>query len=376
MKKVICLCCAIFLMLGNIVYADAPQLNTSAKSVILMEESTKEVLYEKNPDEKLSIASVTKIMTMLLIMEALEEEKITMDDRVSVSERAMSMGGSTMFLEAGEELTVYEMLKGIAVASANDGCVAMAEHISGSVENFVARMNERAKELGMENTNFVNTNGLDEENHYSSARDVALMSAELLKHEKIFEFTTIWTDKMHDGKFDLANTNKLIRFYQGANGLKTGSTDEALCCLSATAKREDLQLIAVVLGAPTSNDRFNDARTLLDYGFANYDIEKFAEEGQEIMRIPVKKGNSDEVNVVASEDVSLLIKKGDKGKCEEEVILPDEIKAPIKKGDNIGKICYKKDGETVCEVEVVAGEDVEKVSFGKYLVDIIKKMFK
>ncbi len=376
MKKVISLCCAVFLLFSNVVYADAPQLKISAKSVILMEGSTKKVLYENNPDEKLSIASVTKIMTMLLIMEALDDGKITMEDKVSVSERAMSMGGSTMFLEAGEELSVYEMLKGIAVASANDGCVSMAEYISGSEENFVAEMNKRAKELGMENTNFVNTNGLDAENHYSSARDVALMSAELLKHEKIFEFTTIWTDKMHDGKFDLANTNKLIRFYQGANGLKTGSTDEALCCLSATAKRGDLQLIAVVLGAPTSNDRFNDARTLLDYGFANYDVEKFAKQNQEFSRVSVKRGVCDEVGAVAKEDVSLLVSKGDKGKCEEKVFLPEEIKAPIKKGDSIGKMVYSMNGENVCEVELVAGEDVPKISFGKYLVSIIKRILR
>ncbi len=375
MKKVICLCCAVFLLFTNIVIAQGPSLQTSAKSVILMEQSTKEVLYENNPDEHLAIASVTKIMTMLLIMEAIDDGKIAMEDMVPVSERAMSMGGSTMFLEAGEQLSVYEMLKGIAVASANDGCVAMAEFISGSEENFVDEMNKRAQELGMTNTNFVNTNGLDVENHYSSAKDVALMSAELLKHEKIFEFTTIWTDKMHDGKFDLANTNKLIRFYQGANGLKTGSTDEALCCLSATAKRDDLQLIAVVLGAPTSNDRFNDARTLLDYGFANYDIEKFASAAQEFARVPVKKGLAQEVRAVAKDDVSLLVSKGQKGRCEEEVFVPEEITAPIAKGSSIGKIIYSKDGEAVAEVELVAGEDVEKMSFGRYLVSIIKNMF-
>ena len=376
MKKVISLCCAVFLLsLNVVVYAEPIELQTSAKSVLLMEQSTKEVLYEKNPDEHLAIASVTKIMTMLLIMEAIDDGKITMEDMVPVSERAMSMGGSTMFLEAGEELSVYEMLKGIAVASANDGCVAMGEYISGSVENFVAEMNKRAQELGMTNTNFVNTNGLDAPDHYSSARDVALMSAELLKHEKIFEFTTIWTDKMHDGKFDLANTNKLIRFYSGANGLKTGSTDEALCCLSATAKRDDLQLIAVVLGAPTSNDRFSDARTLLDYGFANYDVENFAKVNQEYIRVPVKKGCVETVGAVAKEDVSMLVRKGEKGKCEQEIFVPEEITAPIIKGDSIGKIIYSKDGNTVAEVELVAGEDVPKISFGKYLVNIIKSIF-
>ncbi len=376
MKKVISLCCAVFLLsLNVVVYAEPIELQTSAKSVLLMEQSTKEVLYEKNPDEHLAIASVTKIMTMLLIMEAIDDGKITMEDMVPVSERAMSMGGSTMFLEAGEELSVYEMLKGIAVASANDGCVAMGEYISGSVENFVAEMNKRAQELGMTNTNFVNTNGLDAPDHYSSARDVALMSAELLKHEKIFEFTTIWTDKMHDGKFDLANTNKLIRFYSGANGLKTGSTDEALCCLSATAKRDDLQLIAVVLGAPTSNDRFSDARTLLDYGFANYDVENFAKANQEYIQVPVKKGCVETVGAVAKEDVSMLVRKGEKGKCEQEIFVPEEITAPIIKGNSIGKIIYSKDGATVAEVELVAGEDVPKISFGKYLVNIIKSIF-
>lgn len=376
MKKVICLCCAVFLMSLNIVvYAEPVEMQTSAKSVLLMEQSTKEVLYEKNPDEHLAIASVTKIMTMLLIMEAIDEGKITMEDMVPVSERAMSMGGSTMFLEAGEELSVYEMLKGIAVASANDGCVAMGEYISGSVENFVAEMNKRAHELGMTNTNFVNTNGLDAPDHYSSARDVALMSAELLRHEKIFEFTTIWTDKMHDGKFDLANTNKLIRFYSGANGLKTGSTDEALCCLSATAKRDDLQLIAVVLGAPTSNDRFSDARTLLDFGFANYDIENFAKENQEFVTIPVKKGCAETISAVAKEDVSLLVRKGEKGKCEQEIFVPEQITAPIIKGNSLGKIIYSKEGETIAEVELVAAEDVPKISFGKYLVNIIKSIF-
>ena len=223
-----------------------------AKSYILMEQSTGRVLAESNPDEQLPIASVTKIMTMLLIMEAVDEDVITLNDMVTVSENAMSYGGSTMFLETGEQLSVNDMLKGIAVASANDGCVAMAEHLAGSESGFVEKMNTRAKELGMENTHFMNTNGLDEDNHYSSARDVAIMSRELLKHPKITDYTSIWTDELRGGKFQLANTNKLIRFYTGANGLKTGSTSQALCCLSASAVRIDMQLFAVVLGAPTS----------------------------------------------------------------------------------------------------------------------------
>ena len=374
MKRFISICCAIILCFTSTAFADTQNLPTTAKSVILMEQSTKNVLYENNADEQLSIASVTKIMTMLLIAEALESGKITMQDMVPVSERAMSMGGSTMFLEAGEELSVYEMLKGIAVASANDGCVAMAEFISGSVETFVDEMNQKAQHLGMTNTNFVNTNGLDAEGHYSSARDVALMSAELLKHEMIFEFTTIWTDKMHNGEFDLANTNKLIRFYPGANGLKTGSTSKALCCLSATAKRDDMQLIAVVLGSPTSNDRFQDARTLLDYGFSSYAVDKLSKSGEKIADVKVKKGSHELVSVSAAEDYSMLLAKADKGKSEKNVLLPEEIKAPVKKGDKVGKIEFMLNGEKVGEVDVVADNDVEKKSFGQFLSEIFKRL--
>ena len=378
MKRFISSCCVFFMFFSIIsqtaVFAQN-DISINAKSAVLMEQSTKQILYESNPDEQLPIASVTKIMTLLLIMEAIDTGTITMEDMVSVSERAMSMGGSTMFLETGEELSVYEMIKGIAVASANDGCVAMAEFISGSEEAFVNAMNERAAELGMENTHFINTNGLDADGHYSSARDVALMSAELLKHEKIFEFTTIWTDKMHDGKFDLANTNKLIRFYPGANGLKTGSTSKALCCLSASALRDDLQLIAVVLGAPTSNDRFNAARTLLDFGFANYAVDKPVKQDDEVGTIPVKKGVYDEVALTAKDSFALLVKKSEKGSCESELILPEYVKAPIAKGDIVGKIVFTKNGENVGEVEVTAANDVSKKTFGEYLADIFSALF-
>ena len=378
MKRFISLCCVcsvVFSVVFNTSVFAENDIAVNAKSAILMEQSTKQILYENNPDEHLPIASVTKIMTMLLIMEALDNGKITMEDMVPVSERAMSMGGSTMFLETGEQLSVYEMLKGIAVASANDGCVAMAEYISGSEEAFVNEMNARAAELGMENTHFTNTNGLDAEDHYSSARDVALMSAELLKHERIFEFTTIWTDKMHDGKFDLANTNKLIRFYPGANGLKTGSTSQAQCCLSATALRDDLQLIAVVLGAPTSNDRFSAARALLDYGFANYAIGKPIKQNDEVGTVAVKKGVYDELAVCAKDSFSLLLKKSEKGSCESEIVLPEYVNAPIAKGDVIGKAVFTKDGENVGEVELTAASDVEKKTFTDYLVDIFSALF-
>ena len=375
MKKIICICCAVFIILSTVVYAESPVLNTTAKSVVLMEASTGTVLYENNPEEQLPIASVTKIMTMLLICEALDEGKITMDDMVPVSERAMSMGGSTMFLAAGEELSVYEMLKGIAVASANDGCVAMAEYISGSVEGFVDEMNKRAKELGMTNTNFINTNGLDADNHYSCAKDVALMSRELLKHECIFEFTTIWTDKMHNGQYDLSNTNKLIRFYQGANGLKTGSTSKALCCISATAKRDDMQLIAVVLGAPTSDNRFSDARTLLDYGFANYAIDRPIKQGDIVGEITVEKGVSDLVSVCAKTEFSLLVPKLQKGGCEGEIIIDESIKAPVEKGQIVGNMIFRADGKEVGEIELIAADSVEKKSFTSVLYELFLKLF-
>lgn len=374
MKKIICMICAFtFLFQTAAVKAEQTGPEISAKSAVLMEASTGKILYESNPDECLPIASVTKIMTMLLIMEALDSGKITLDEMVTASERAKSMGGSTMFLETGEQLTVSDMLKGIAVASANDGAVAMAEHIAGSEEGFVSMMNQRAKELGMENTNFVNTNGLDDDNHYSSARDVALMSQELIKHPKIFEYTTIWTDSLRDGKFALANTNKLIRFYQGANGLKTGSTSKAMCCLSATAIRNDMQLIAVVLGSPTSKERFASASALLDYGFANYAVHGGITAGEEAGRIIVEKGTEAEVAAVAKNACSVLVSKGEQGAVEKTVELEESLCAPVKEGQTIGKVKLTLNGETLAETELVAEREVPKMPFGSMFWNIIKR---
>lgn len=378
MKKIICMLCAVTFLFQTAaaVSAESAGPTVSAKSAILMEASTGEILYESNPDERLPIASVTKIMTMLLIMEAIDSGKITLDEMVTASERAKSMGGSTMFLETGEQLTVSDMLKGIAVASANDGAVAMAEHIAGSEEGFVAMMNQRAKELGMENTNFVNTNGLDDDNHYSSARDVALMSRELIKHPKIFEYTTIWTDSLRDGKFALANTNKLIRFYQGANGLKTGSTSKAMCCLSATAERNGMQLVAVVLGSPTSKERFASASALLDYGFANYAVHGGITAGEEAGRIPVEKGTEAEVAAVAKDDCSVLVGKGQQDSVEKTVELEETLTAPVKAGQTVGTVKLTLEGETLAETELVAQTDVPKMPFGTMLLNILKRWLK
>lgn len=384
MKKVISALLTVMLILCGVnVYADndsvkteaASRLETDAKSCILVEASTGNVLYEDNPDEQLPIASVTKIMTMLIIMEQIEAGNLNFDTMIPVSENAMSYGGSTMFLEAGEQLTVHDMLKGIAVASANDGCVAMAEYIAGSESAFVDMMNKRAAELGMENTHFMNTNGLDEDNHYSSARDVSLMSRELMKHEKITEYTSIWTDSLRDGKFELANTNKLIRFYEGANGLKTGSTSKALCCLSAAAKRNDMQLIAVVLGAPTSAKRFASARVLLDYGFANYGVNRLVKYGDEISEENVAKGEKDTFKAIAGGDITELIKKSENNECEKQIEIDRDITAPIHEGDRVGTLRFIRGTDEVGSVPIVSAETVKKQGIRAIMAEFLYKIF-
>ena len=377
MKRVICFfICVCFMMQSVAVFAEGnTDLGLNAKSAILMEEATGNILYESNPDERLPIASVTKVMTMLLIMEAVDSGKISLDDMVTVSENAMSYGGSTMFLETGEQLTVNDMLKGIAVASANDGCVAMAEHLAGSESAFVDMMNEKAKELGMENTHFMNTNGLDEDDHYSSARDVAIMSRELMKHETIFNYTSIWMDTLRGGKFQLANTNKLIRFYDGANGLKTGSTSKALCCLSGAAKRNDMQLIAVVLGAPTSAERYASAKSLLDYGFANYAVNTQITAGDEVQKIAVEKGVDKEVDVVAGDSCSTLVKKGQEDNITKEIKIDETITAPIEAGQKIGTMTISRDGEVIADIDLNALSAVEKKGIGLIIKDFFATIF-
>lgn len=373
MKKMICYFLCISALASTSVYAAPESGEIAAKSYILMEADSGSVLSENNADERLPIASVTKIMTMLLITEALDSGRIKLDDMVSVSRHAMDMGGSTMFLEEGEQLCVSDMLKGIAVASANDGCVAMAEFLEGSDTAFVAKMNQRAAELGMSNTSFVNTNGLDDDNHYSSARDVAVMSRELLKHDVIFNYTTIWTDSLRDGKFGLANTNKLIRFYDGANGLKTGSTSKAGCCLSATAKRNDMQLIAVILGAPSSKERFAGARKLLDTGFASYKVSVPVKKGDTLENLEIKNGVLDKIPALASDDIKLLTSVSDNSETE---IITElyEIKAPVYVNDKIGTVTVTKGGETVGSCDLLASQSVEKKSFFMRLCDSVRSI--
>ncbi len=374
MKKHIAILLCIFLLSNPLpTAADTPALTVNAKAALLMEASTGRILYENNVHEAMPPASVTKIMTMLLIMEAIDDGRITYDTVVTASENAKRMGGSTIFLDTGEEMCVRDLLKGIAVASGNDACVAMAEHLAGSEAEFVRRMNERAAQLGMENTHFVNCNGLDTEGHVTSAYDIALMSRALIKHEDIFQFTTIWVDSLRGGAFGLANTNKLIRFYSGANGLKTGSTDDALYCLSATAKRDDMQLIAVILGAPTTKDRFDGARALLDYGFANYAVARAADTETPVHSVRVEKGVRTEVPLRCSEALSVLLEKGQTENVQTRIEAADALTAPISAGDTAGKVVFYVGDSVLGEVPLVAAEDVAKKSFGNVLCDLLAR---
>lgn len=348
----------------------------NAKSGILMEASTGEVLYEQNANERLQIASVTKVMTMLLIMEAIDSGKISLDDMVTTSEYAASMGGSQVFLEVGEQMSVNDMLKAIAVASGNDAAVAMAEFISGSEGAFVEKMNKRASELGCENTHFINCNGLDETpEHYSSARDVARISQELLKHTKIFDYTTIWMDSLRNGSFGLSNTNKLIRFYNGANGLKTGSTSTAKYCLSATALRDGMQLIAVIICAPSTKDRFSSASALLDYGFANYEVASDEDLNVAVPYVRVVGGVNEQIAPKVSGS-GFVVKKGNKSKLETRFEMEESVSAPVEDGQKLGEIIYTIDGEEVTRRDVCATERVDKINavqiFLRCLADWLK----
>lgn len=348
----------------------------NAKSGILMEASTGEVLYEQNANERLQIASVTKVMTMLLIMEAIDSGKISLDDMVTTSEYAASMGGSQVFLEVGEQMSVDDMLKAIAVASGNDAAVAMAEFISGSEGAFVEKMNKRASELGCENTHFINCNGLDETpEHYSSARDVARISQELLKHTKIFDYTTIWMDSLRNGSFGLSNTNKLIRFYNGANGLKTGSTSTAKYCLSATALRDGMQLIAVIICAPSTKDRFSSASALLDYGFANYEVASDEDLNVAVPYVRVVGGVNEQIAPKVSGS-GFVVKKGNKSKLETRFEMEESVSAPVEDGQKLGEIIYTIDGEEVTRRDVCATERVDKINavqiFLRCLADWLK----
>lgn len=343
---------------------DGNFLNLDSASAILIEQNSGQILYEHNIHERLHPASVTKVMSLLLIMEALDSGRISLDTQIPCSTNAANMGGSQIWLDTTETLSVNDMLKAIAVVSANDCVTAMAEYLGGTEENFVQMMNDKAKELGMNDTTFKNCHGLDEDEHLTSAYDIALMSRELLvKHPAITNYSTIWTDTLRDGKSALSNTNKLVRNYAGCTGLKTGSTSLALFNLSASATRDGLSLIAVIMKAPTSALRFSNAIKLLDYGFTNYSYKSFANQGDFIRQISVTKGIDSAVNVIYETSPSFLVKKGEESKITYELNLPDTVSAPISKGQQLGTITYYSDGSKLDTVNLISDSTINKISF-------------
>lgn len=359
MKKIISvfLCVLLLVPLSVTSFAAGENItdNLSAKSAVLMEMSSGKILLSKNPDEKLPPASITKIMTMLLVMEALENGKITLQDIVTTSLNASSKGGSQIWLKEGEQMTVHELLKATAVGSANDACTALGELVAGDETSFVAMMNDRAKELNMTNTHFENPSGLDDttENHYSTARDVAIMSCELMKHEKIKEYTTIWMDTLRNGATELVNTNRLVRFYEGITGVKTGTTSKAGYCVSASAERNGMELIAVVLGSDNSTERFEDAKKLLNWGFSNYEIYAPQPDLSLVTNVGVLYGEVNSITPITKAMAPILIEKGTKDKITQRVDLCVDVEAPVEKGQKLGTVYFEADGEVIAECLII-----------------------
>ena len=355
--------------------ASAPNIESDARSLILIEAETGTVLYEKDCDLPLPPASVTKVMSMLLVMEAIDSAQISLTDTVTVSANAANMGGSQVYLKEGEQMSVHELLKCVVVSSANDACVALAEYICGSEEAFVSRMNERARQLGMTHTTFENTNGLDDtvQNHVTSARDIAKMSAELItKHPAILEYSSIWMDSIRGGEFGLTNTNRLIRFYSGANGLKTGSTAKAKFCISASAKRDGMQLICVVMGAASRDSRNEVAKKLLDYGFTSYAYECYP--GSDMTEIAVT-GAMQTTLPLTYGSFKTVIEKQYAGKTEAKAVLPESVSAPIVLGQEIGKMIYTLNGQTVAEVPILAASDITRMTFWQVLSNLVRSAY-
>ena len=351
----------------------APEV--AAPSAVLIERETGTVLYAKDETERRPPASVTKVMTLLLIAEAVDSGELALDDMVTASERAASMGGSQIWLEENEQMTVSDMLKAVCVVSANDCAVALAEAVAGSEEAFVEKMNQRAAELGMADTHFCNATGLPAEGHVTSAYDIALMSRELIRnHPDIRQYTTIWMDSLRDGASSLVNTNRLIRFYEGATGLKTGSTDSALYCLSGTAERDGMELIAVIMKAPTSTQRFNDATALLNYGFSTYTLETVVPETA-LPPVPVSLGTQATVQPVLGEDTHLLLEKAKAGDLQQTVSLAEAVEAPVALGSQLGTLTVTSGEEVVAELPILAGEEIPRITFVQMLVRMLQTAF-
>lgn len=375
-KRMLSVLLALALMLCVLPAVSAEGVEIAAPSAILMDAATGTILYEKNAHEKLAPASVTKVMTLLLVMEALDSGRISWDDMVTASEAAAGKGGSQVYLEVGEQMNMDEMLKSVVVSSANDCATALAEHVAGSEAAFVERMNARAAELGLEETHFVNCTGLDDEpnaaEHLTSAYDIAVMSRELLKHDEIRKYTTIWMDTVRDGQFGLSNTNKLVRFYQGTTGLKTGYTKSAGHCLSASAERDGIELIAVVLHCESSPDRFQSAKALLDYGFANYALVS-TEMPETAEPIRVKLGTQSLVTPVLQESAPILVEKGEQAKVTKTVTLPEEVTAPIAEGQQIGTLTIATDERTLAEIPIISPITIERLTLWELTVQLLRR---
>lgn len=370
MKRFLTALCAAALLSTS-----AGALEVSAPSAVLMEKETGTVLYEKDAHAKLEPASVTKVMTLLLTMEAIDAGQLGYDTVITASAHACSMGGSQIWLEENEQMTVDDMLKAVCVVSANDCAVVLAEAVAGSEEAFVEKMNQRARELGMNDTTFKNATGLPAQGHVTSAWDIALMSRELiLNHPDIRNYTTIWMDSLRDGKSELVNTNKLIRFYEGATGLKTGSTDSALYCLSGTAERDGMELISVIMKAPTSAQRFDDAKALLSYGFSTYALETIVPQ-EALPPIPVELGTQATVQPVLEEGTALLLEKAKAGQLSQSVELAESVAAPVAQGDVLGTLTVTAGEETVAQIPIVAGEDVARVTFSQMFTQLLRLAF-
>lgn len=387
MKKILCYILTLCLLMSSsiCVFAQDDNADTNSanengivdysKSSILMCADTGDIIYEKNAYEHVSPASVTKLMSMLLVLEAIDSGKITLEDKVTAGENAVAMGGSQIWLEVGETMTVEELLKAVIVASANDACTALGEYIAGSSTAFVSMMNERANSLGLENTNFENCTGLDDTatNHYSCAYDLAVIAREVLTHELVFNYSTIWLDYLRDGETELNNTNKLVNTYTGITGLKTGTTSKAGFCVCATAKREDMNLIAVVLGAETGDKRFESAVNLLDFGFANYEIFVPTIDETQITNVKIKNGEEKTTKPIYSTSDKILVKKGT-GEISYEYSVSESVNAPIKKGDELGEILIKSGDQIIKKIPLYSGKDINKISFNFVLTEMLRNI--
>ncbi len=382
MKKLITLFMMLIMLIGSVSFGttavEGSEIQIRAKSGVLMDVSTGQVLYSFNENEKLYPASVTKIMPLLLFMEALDSGKISLDDKVTTSPTAAGKGGSQIWLKEGETMTVDELLRATAIGSANDACTALGEHIAGSETGFVKMMNDRAKELGMLNTNFVNCSGLDDDTteHLTTAYDIALMSRELLKHERIKTYTTVWMDSLRDGATELVNTNKLVRFYSGTTGLKTGTTSKAGHCLSASAERDGLHLVAVVMGAGNSTDRFEGAKAMLDWGFANFETVTPQIDSSLIGEVEILRGTSESIKPIIKGIVPMTLKSGEKSRIQTEISLSENAEAPIEKNQTLGTVTLKIDDKEIAKYNLVSDIYVEKTNLGHIMVRFLRSLAK